>query len=290
MRRRWWIVVVWAALASLASPARADDEARSQVLFLGTWHFHNPGLDVVKSDVADVLAPEKQREIARVVDALAAFRPTKVAIEARPERAQHYMALYDAYRAGEHELDRNEIQQIGFRMADRFDLERLHAIDQPGEFPFEAVMAWAAEHDPAFVERTEALIRHIGDEQSRLQRKHTIGELLRLENDPAHVAWSHAFYMDSSRVGAGGNFIGAQLLTDWYEHNIRIFAALQSIAEPGDRVLVLFGAGHAAILKSLIEADPRLELVDTLQYLPAAARPAEFARHPAATDQSRTEP
>ncbi|MGE0554702.1 MAG: DUF5694 domain-containing protein [Gemmatimonadales bacterium] len=58
-------------------------------------------------------------------------------------------------------------------------------------------------------------------------------------------------------------------MAKWYERNIRIFANLRRSTEPGDRVLVIFGAGHAPILCELLAADPGLTLVDLLEFLPA---------------------
>lgn len=49
----------------------------AHVLVLGTYHFANPGLDVVKVEVADVLSATRQAEIQAVVDALARFRDRK---------------------------------------------------------------------------------------------------------------------------------------------------------------------------------------------------------------------
>ena len=74
--------------------------------------------------------------------------------------------------------------------------------------------------------------------------------------------------MEFARVGAGDTYVGADLLAKWYDRNIRIFSDLQRIAQPGDRVLVIFGAGHAAILRELIANDSRLELVEARRYLP----------------------
>jgi hypothetical protein len=42
---------------------------------------------VVKNEVADVLSATKQAEVQAVVEALARFRPTKIAVERRPAAA-----------------------------------------------------------------------------------------------------------------------------------------------------------------------------------------------------------
>jgi len=79
----------------------------------------------------------------------------------------------------------------------------------------------------------------------------------------------HGTYMRFNRVGAGDTYVGAELVSTWYERNIHIFANLQRISEPGDRILVIFGAGHAPILRELVESDPEMTFVAAGPYLPS---------------------
>jgi hypothetical protein len=259
------------AFVTTSAAQQSPGAEPAEVIILGTYHFANPGLDVVKIEVADVLSPEKQNEIREVVEALARFRPTKIAVEALPASAPPLDSLYRAYRAGQHTLSRNEVQQLGFRVAERFGHSRVYPVDQEGEFPFGAVMEYAQQQDPAFVERVQRTLAEITAEQNRLQKERTVGEILRLKNEPERIAWAHSHYVDMARVGAGDTYVGADLLSKWYERNIRIFSNLQRLAEPGDRILVICGAGHAAILRELVASDSRLELVDAREYLPPPA-------------------
>jgi hypothetical protein len=253
-----------------AQTSSSDEPAR--VLVLGTYHFANPGLDVVKTEVADVLTPTKQAEIEAVVEAIARFRPTKITVEHLPSSAPRLDSLYAAYRAGRHELSRNETEQVGFRLAARFEHPRVYPIDQRGEFPFDAVMQYAQAHDPAFVAFVEEELARITAEANRQQREHTVGEILRIENDPELLAAGHGIYLRFARVGAGDSYVGAELLARWYERNIRIFSNLQRVAGPGDRVVVLTGSGHAPILRELVTYDPQMVLVEAVAYLPGPTR------------------
>ena len=42
------------------------------------------------------------------------------------------------------------------------------------------------------------------------------------------------------------------------------------VAEPGDRTVVLYGAGHAAWLRHFVQTTPGFELVEAVDYLPPA--------------------
>ncbi len=240
----------------------------TRVLVLGTYHFANPGRDISKPEIADVLLPDKQAEIHEVVQALAGFRPTKIAIESLPTSAARLDSLYEAYRSGRHELSRSEEQQLGFRLAAMLDHETLYPIDYRNDFPFPAMMEYAKVHDLDFVTFVEEELARIEAEANRRQRENTIGEILRAVNEPQHLAEDHGTYMRFAGVGAGDTYVGADLVTRWYERNIKIFANLQCIAEPGDRVLVIFGSGHAPILRELIRHHPKMVLIDALEYLP----------------------
>jgi hypothetical protein len=262
------LALLAAASAAQGQPGAATAGPRAQVLVLGAYHFDNPGLDLVKVDIPDVATPAKQAEVAAVVEALARFRPTKIAVEARQESARRLDSLYAAFRAGRHALARSEVQQLGFRLAHRFGHARVYPIDVGGDLPFDALMQYAAAHDTPFVSRFQRLIAQITAEQVRMQRESSIGAILRAENDPGRIEWGHRQYVEMARVGAGDGYAGADVLAKWYERNIRIFANLQRLAEPGDRILVIFGAGHAAILRQLIAADSNLELLDVREFLP----------------------
>jgi hypothetical protein len=262
------LVSLVSALPLIAqAPAAAE---LAHVLVLGTYHFANPGLDVAQTEVADVLSATKQAEIRAVVEAMARFRPTKIAVEHVPASTAQIDSVYHAYRSGQHELSRNETEQLGYRLAAMLEHPRVYPIDHGGEFPFGAVMEYAQVHDPAFVAFAMEEIALITAEANRQQRENTVGEILRLNNDRKMLARNHGAYIRFAEVGAGDTYVGAGLLSKWYERNIHIFANLQRIAEPGDRILVIIGTGHAPILRELITFDSEMLLVDVLEHLPPA--------------------
>lgn len=266
------IAAMLATLAAVQSvPAQAPASAEpAHVLVLGTYHFANPGLDVVQAEVTDVLSAPKQAEIRAVVEGLARFQPTRIAVESVPAAGPRLDSLYDAFRSGRHELSRDETEQLGFRIAAMLDHSRVYPIDHRGDFPFDAVMEYAKAHDPDFVTFANEEIGRIAAEKNRQQRENTIGEILRLSNDPEKLARDHGTYLRFAEVGAGDSFVGAELLSKWYERNIHIFANLRRVAKPGERILVIVGSGHAPILRELITYHPELRLVNTLEYLSPA--------------------
>ena len=64
----------------LALGARSQTKP-TELLMLGTFHFHNPGADLVKTKGFDVLAPKPQAELAVITDKIKAFGPQKIFVE-----------------------------------------------------------------------------------------------------------------------------------------------------------------------------------------------------------------
>jgi hypothetical protein len=56
-------------------------------------------------------------------------------------------------------------------------------------------------------------------------------------------------------------------LTNWYKRNIRMMANVARISKPGDRVLLIVGAGHLPVMRDFAIHSPAFCLADTLHYL-----------------------
>ena len=66
----------------------------------------------------------------------------------------------------------------------------------------------------------------------------------------------------------GLEYAQPDMRTAWYNRKLRIFANLQQvITAPEDRVLLIIGNGHAAILDHLAEAHPLIEVVPVASVL-----------------------
>ena len=60
---------------------------------------------------------------------------------------------------------------------------------------------------------------------------------------------------------------GAEFYAAWYQRNAKIFAKLTEIAQPGDRVLVVFGSGHAFWLRHFVQNTTGFQLIEPRDYL-----------------------
>jgi hypothetical protein len=130
------------AVIACGQQAPAATPARAEVLVVGVYHMANPGRDIFNTRADDVLAPKRQAEMTQLVEVLKRFRPTKVAVEA-DAWSDRVPKAYAEYVAGKHELTRNEIEQVGFRLARELGHKTVYPVDADGEFPYPRLVNYA---------------------------------------------------------------------------------------------------------------------------------------------------
>ncbi len=249
----------------------------AKILFLGTFHFDDPGLDAYKPQhKLDVLAPERQREIEEVARCLTRFRPTKVAVEAPLDAAGRLKERFEKYVAGEAPLGINEIEQLGFRVARAMGHTQVYPVDAQARYyePQIDLEKYAQDKgqwdrlvasETPWEEYYTALYRH-GD--VRKVRQTLRQNLLDGNREEAVLASHGAYLVRWIKVGVGDEYPGVDRVTAWYNRNLKIFANLQRITSgPDERILVIIGVGHVPILWHAVEASPEYTRVDLAEVL-----------------------
>lgn len=236
-------------------------QQRPEVLVVGTYHMASPGRDIFNMQVDDVLAPKRQAEIAQLIAALKKFAPTKIAVE-RDFSDRRIVKAYDDYLAGKHELTRNEVEQLGFRLAKELGHKKVYAVDVDGEFPIKHVINFAkANGRTAELTAIDEEVGKMVKAQDAYLASHTILETLLYMNADAQVAESTGFYYRQAAVGEPWDWAGADFLTTWFQRNMRIYSnVMQLVESPNERVLVIYGAGHLGWLQSSFGGNPTVRL------------------------------
>lgn len=272
---------ILALAAVLLAPSAALAQSAPQpiqVMVVGTFHFDNPGQDLNNAEIDPVTTPAKQAELAAVAEGLRRFHPTAIAVEREAaDPATLLDQKYPDFTPAALLINADERVQIGYRLAHLEGLSRVYAIDeQPGEgerdyFPFEKVQAWfTAHHREADFEALNAPAAAWSAALSERQKRETLGALLADVNRPDHpIAGGQSLYYGLLQFGDAVDQPGAELNAGWYERNAKIFAKLMLVAQPGDRIVIVFGAGHAYWLRHFIENTPGFELVESIPYLSA---------------------
>lgn len=266
MRLLLLILALAVPLASFAKVATDSRTPPAKVLLLGLFHFDNPGLDAVKYKPVDVLRPDSQTYLLGLAERLARFAPTKVVLEFPEARDETINRRYADYLAGQPDLPRNEIYQLGFRVARLAQLKRVHGFDVSA--PAQEVKLWAyLSQEPEANARLMALIDAESRRQQALHATKTLKEILVTSNTEEEDRRNKGFYMLLNSVAADNRlFHGADASAHWWHRNLRMYALVQRYATPGERVLVIAGSGHTALLRDFLRADGERTEEDVLGY------------------------
>ena len=258
---------VLAALAVfVAAPVHAAPAKPVEVMVVGVFHMSNPGQDIANMESPDPTTPRRQAEIARVIEGLNRFHPTAIATE---WDAATVAERYPKYLAGTLPVSKNEVVQLGFRLGQVSGARTVYGADMDGDFPFEAVAAYATSHGmQAWLDGAMATVQAEVKAAGERLGKGTIGAELRFMNQPSRIALGNSFYSRALRVGGGAEQPGAEMVAAWSARNYRICARIIQESKPGDRVVVFFGAGHAYLLRRCFAETQGFVLVEPNAYLP----------------------
>jgi len=281
--RVFWLSLSLLLLTSNATaqpPVKSPDDILiggrplPKVLLVGSMHFAYYGLDAHKTaeeNKVDFLSPQKQAEIEELVDYIAQFRPTKIAVESKANTTP-ILDRYRSYVAGKSTLIANEIDQIAFRLMKRFGLDTLYGVDDWGlAYDMEnhkdslVFRPWLeelfADYDYQSDDPAAQRYREWYDYGDTLTNRQSVLESFQATNSEANIRRGHGAYL----VGDFklGDHRGADAVAiNWYSRNLRIFRNIQRIVEsPDDRILVVYGAGHLGILTQQFESSPEFELI-----------------------------
>lgn len=247
-------------MAAQSQPATAT-QSKPEILILGTYHMSNPGHDIYNMKADDVLSDKRQQEMAQLLDVLKRFKPTKIAIES-DVYSEKAPKQYADYLAGKYTLSRNEIDQVGYRLARELGHKTVYPVDVDGDFPYQRVMNFAkAKGESDKFDSIGAGWGKLVKEQDEYLQSHSILEMLLYMNADAKAKADVGLYYQIVHFGEPGDYAGSDLLASWYQRNIRIYRNIAALADsPNERILVIYGAGHLGWLRQDVENDQQMKL------------------------------
>ena len=249
-----------------------DAKTKPTLVVLGTYHMGTPGNNVINGKVDDISTPERQKQIVELVEKLKKFKPTKIAVECDVEDDAKTQEFYDKYLSGKYELTKNETNQIGFRLAKDLDHKKVYCVDW-GIFPddplynYEKYAAKDAELDK-FLKDVYRKLKEKSDAESERLFKLSVADQFILINQPDRIEKDHQGYFDLMRIGLRAEYVGANYLSWWYGRNMKILTNIIRITDsPNDRILVVYGVGHAKLLNQFAKESDFYTVESPLKYL-----------------------
>lgn len=230
----------------------------AEIILVGTFHY---------PDRFDIFSQDVQKQINEFTNRLASFHPNKIAVEFPHEMQTELDKLYA--RSAEYSFEENvvygnverygaivpfksvnEIVQVGFRLGQKLNLDKIYGIDEDIELSDELLDKITPYMDlNSFFEKMRMITEPAKD----------LRELYSILNSDECIAVDHSVYLDINKINPG-KYEGSQFVLQWYERNLKIFSNLQNICEEGDKVLVLIGSSHLQILMELITASSDMNL------------------------------
>ncbi len=261
------VLLCMASLPALAWAVAPSPEP-AKVMMMGVFHFANPGRDMVKSGVINVMTKDNQAWLEGFASRVAAFHPTDVLVECEPADQAKFDEQFAAYQKGTFALTSSEVYQIGFRVAKAAGIDKVTCFD-------EGTVGWDAEPIFDYIKKNDsnaqaaldAMYKTLSARQNRDQSTLSLARLLQGTNDESRDRENKDLYIRTNAVDSGGSFAGADASASWWHRNFRMYANVQKAAAPGQRVLVIAGAGHTAILKDLLAIDSQRQSENVNGYL-----------------------
>jgi plasmid maintenance system killer protein len=204
--------------------------------------------------------------VTELVNYIKRFKPTKIAIEASPEwKATEKLR---AYKKGAYRLERDERYQLALRIANEINLDTVYAIDDDSmvsditalnpEYTKKIFKDYDYKSDEIYSEKYKKWYNY----EDKVRQQMRLLDYFKFTNSRAYHQAGHGAYLigdfklDNKRGPDA-------LAINWYSRNLRIFRNLQLITEsPNDRILVIFGNGHGAILRQQLESSPEYQFVE----------------------------
>jgi Family of unknown function (DUF5694) len=250
----------------------------TEILVIGTYHFNNPGMDVAKYKVLDIMGEKPQKQLEEITTAIAKFKPSKIFTEWELKEQLVLDTLFNIYIKGNYFdyvamkypkrkfYTHNEIIQLAFRAAKKINHKKVYAIDyQETSFDFDSVMKFIdTVRLPNFKKEILDDIKNIETKSNALFAQNDLLNCLYYYNSnelrKIDIPWYVGKINDADKLGT---YVGAFLAAEWYRRNLYMLANIQKQTESTDtRIMVLAGASHITMFIDLLKHDANYKIIE----------------------------
>ena len=242
-----------------------------KVVLIGTFHF---GATADKGKIAfdDLFSPIRQAQLQTFTNQLAHLKPDKIFVENEPSQQVYWDSTFQLYTRGQLDTNaiRNEIFQVGIRLANKVGLSQVICVDHQQELPYDKLQAFEkrVEKDSILQKKMAAykLLNYPYPYPKHLQKlsSTTLSTYYLYLNSPQYDAANRAdYFVYAPAAGYDTDYTGVEFITSWYDRNAKIFTNILRNADPKDKVyVVLFGQAHLLPLRHYFQNHPCFEVVE----------------------------
>ena len=268
------VILAFISCTNKGTDNTADQNAKQnkvQVLLVGTSHWNNyqsKGLDVAQTNEVDILSSHYQKDLDEIVSKIKSFNPSKIFVERTIRYQPNLDSLYQLYCTSDWgENRRNEIYQLGFKVAKSLNHKRVYGIDfRNTRFPYDSLIKamHTAKQTELIASFDDELKQYEQDYNKLIAEKKPLKEILYFLNDETQRKIDLSWYLNGANKGGDLNTsVGSFLASEWIKRNIYSYGLILKYTEPTDeRIMILMGASHIAVLENLIAYHPEWEKIE----------------------------
>jgi len=250
----------------------SSEKETLEILLVGTFHFENfnpkNNGDIVQKSVSDVLTLENQKELELIAQKIYEFKPSKIFVEYSFKRQSKLDSLYQNLpkKVDFKSQKRDEIYQIGFRVAKQLKHNKVFAMDLRTNFPYDSLltqMKKAKQFD--LIKRDKLELEELQESARELFNSNkSLSEILFFYNKEDYRNSDINWYLSLANQGGElNNFVGSYLASEWYRRNLYMYSIIQKSLEKNDeRIMILAGSSHISMFKSFIDYNPKWKTVE----------------------------
>lgn len=241
--------------------------SKPMLALLGTFHFGET-TDYSSMDMDNFHSQKRQREIVELVHALAQYKPTKILLECTRRNQEYFQDAYNRYLKNAAPLKMDEREQIGFRLASELGHDSIHCIDYKMPVPLDSLSNFAKRHmKQEFMDFLERIEQNDESDSRVLAEKSLQHYYAFKNNDKEDLKNKRQYVQETAKFVSDDTYIGVKFVSVWWERNFHIMANIDRHIDEGERILVVIGGAHRAVLKDFYQDRNDVDYVEIGQFL-----------------------
>lgn len=212
----------------------------AEIILVGTFHFEHQ----------QEILTDKELEIKELVNHLASFKPTKIAVEWERNNQEE---LSENYAKHNQVYAMDEIEQIGFRLAEELNHKEIFAINWAGQLTEEDMSKLNQSIQTEYPEVLK-MVNTFSERDVDINPSISLLDSYKQLNDTELLKELEKMYLSFITVEYEGENVGTTFLHKWLERELMIVKHVTEILEnPNERLLLLVGRDHLWMLRKLFE-------------------------------------
>lgn len=241
-----------------------QDSIDNEVMIIGVNHFLTFGKGGVEN--IDFESNSNLKALKSINDKIVDFSPNEIFVEIPLIHQASLDSAYKNYQESKGYQDYNsEIHKIAFESGARLKLNRITGVDiNPGMFPMSEILKSLNMRDSIeLYSKIEDFNNYSNDRINNIICNNgTIEDILcEINSDENLLALSR---LNNSLLKYNYSPISIRTIKEWYSKHLEIWSLIQDKSRHigSNRIIIIYGASHVSIFKSLIKKSDEWKLID----------------------------